>query len=241
MTFSLGLATFLTPKTQPNRAKTSFYEAKPCILQCFCVFLHDFRVFEAPGGPRAAPGAPQGVPEALRTPLGGPNGASAGPPGVLLERSWCLLKRSRDALDGSWRLLAAPRALPGRFWRSPHALLGFWSPGTSFSSLFLSGKPFSSCVWRHRNQNRNRLLVFSFGSFRSRVLGFSSGVLGFSSGVFGFSSGVVGFSSGVLACDSGVLGCIFSSGASALRSWALARGSWALALGPSPVFLALGL
>ena len=137
MTFSLGLATFLTPKTQPNRAKTSLYKAKPCILQCFCVFLHDFRVFEGPGGPRAAPGAPQEVPEALRTLLGGPNGASAGPPGVLLERSWCLLKRSRDALDGSWRLLAAPRALPGRFWRSPDALLGpFGAPGPHSRAFF---------------------------------------------------------------------------------------------------------
>ena len=102
-----------------------------------CVFLPDFRVFEAPGGPRAAPGAPQGVPEALRTLLGGPNGASAGPPGVLLERSWCLLKRSRDALDGSWRLLAAPRALPGRFWRSPDALLGpFGAPGPHSRAFF---------------------------------------------------------------------------------------------------------
>ena len=146
MTFSLGLATFLTPKTQPNRAKTSFYEVKPCILQCFCVFLHDFRVFGAPGEPRAAPGAPQGVPEALQTLLGGPNGASREPPGVLLERSWRLLRRSRGALDGSWRLLAAPRALPGRFWRSPGALLGpFGALGPhsraffSFRKLFVLG------------------------------------------------------------------------------------------------------
>ena len=146
MTFSLGLATFLTLKTQPNRAKTSFYEVKPCILQCFCVFLHDFRVFGAPGEPRAAPGAPQGVPEALQTLLGGPNGASREPPGVLLERSWRLLRRSRGALDGSWRLLAAPRALPGRFWRSPGALLGpFGALGPhsraffSFRKLFVLG------------------------------------------------------------------------------------------------------
>ena len=146
MTFSLGLATFLTPKTQPNRAKTWFYEVKPCILQCFCVFLHDFRVFGAPGEPRAAPGAPQGVPEALQTLLGGPNGASREPPGVLLERSWRLLRRSRGALD-AWRLLAAPRALPGALlavsWRSLEA---FWSPGTSFSSLFSLRKGF--LFWR---------------------------------------------------------------------------------------------
>ena len=135
MTFSLGLATFLTPKTQPNRAKTLFYEVKPCILQCFCVFLHEFRVFECPGAPRAAPGAPQG-----------PNGASREPPEVLLERSWRLLRRSRGALDGSWRLLAAPRALPGRFWRSPGALLGpFGALGPhsraffSFRKLFVLG------------------------------------------------------------------------------------------------------
>ena len=143
MTFSLGLATFLTPKTQPNRAKTSFYEVKPCILQCFCVFLHDFCVFGAPGAPRAAPRAPQGVPEALQTLLGGPNGASREPPGVLLER---LLRRSRGALD-AWRLLAAPRALPGALlavsWRSLEA---FWSPGTSFSSLFSLRKGF--LFWR---------------------------------------------------------------------------------------------
>ena len=85
-------------------------------------------MFECPGAPRAAPGAPQGVPEALQTLLGGPNGASREPPGVLLERSWRLLRRSRGALDGSWRLLAAPRALPGRFWRSPGALLGPLEP-----------------------------------------------------------------------------------------------------------------
>ena len=137
MTFSLGLATFLTPKTQPNRAKTRFYEVKPCILQCFCVFLRDFRVFGAPGEPRAAPGAPQGVPEGLQTLLEGPNGASREPPGVLLERSWRLLRRSRGALDGSWRLLAAPRALPGRFWRSPGALLGpFGAPGPHSRAFF---------------------------------------------------------------------------------------------------------
>ena len=150
---SLGLATFLTPKTQPNRAKTSFYEAKPYILKCFCVFLHDFRVFEAPGGARAAPREPQGVPGALQTRLRGPNGAfleprwsPAGPPRVLLERSWRLLRRSRGALDGSWRLLAAPRALPGRFWRSPGALLGpFGALGPhsraffSFRKLFVLG------------------------------------------------------------------------------------------------------
>ena len=79
MTFSLGLATFLTPKTQPNRAKTLFYEVKPCILQCFCVFLHDFRVFEASGALRPAPRAPQGVPRGLQTLLGGPIGTSLGP------------------------------------------------------------------------------------------------------------------------------------------------------------------
>ena len=163
MTFSLGLATFLTPKTQPNRAKTSFYEVKPCILQCFCVFLHDFCVFGAPGAPRAAPRAPQGVPEALQTLLGGPNGASREPPGVLLER---LLRRSRGALDGSWRLLAAPRALP-RFWRSPGALGAVWSPGTSFSNLFFFPEALCFRVLRHRSRNRHRLLVFSFGNFRS--------------------------------------------------------------------------
>ena len=134
MTFSLGLATFLTPKTQPNRAKTSFYEVKPCILHCFCLFLHDFRVFGAPGEPRAAPGAPQG-PEALQTLLGGPNGASREPPGVLLERSWRLLRRSRGALD-SWRHRGRSRGASGGL------LALVWSPGTSFSSLFSFRKLF---------------------------------------------------------------------------------------------------
>ena len=143
MTFSLGLATFWTLQTQPNRAKTSFYEVKPCILQCFCVFLHEFRVFGAPGEPRAAPGAPQGVPEALQPLLGGPNEASRESPGVLLERSWRRLRRSRGALDGSWRLLAAPRALSGRFWRSPDALLGpFGAPALHSRAFFFPEKRF---------------------------------------------------------------------------------------------------
>ena len=130
------------PKPQPNRANTSFYEAKPCNLQCFVCFYTIFVFFEGPGGPRAAPGAPQGVPEALRTLQGGPNG----PPGVLLERSWCPMKRSRDALDGSWRLLAAPRALPGRFWRSPGALLGpFGALGLHSRAFFL---PENCLFWR---------------------------------------------------------------------------------------------
>ena len=132
MTFSLGLATFLTPKTQPNRAKTSFYIAKPCILHSFCVFLLDFRVFEGPGGARAALGEPQGVPGALRTLLGDPNGAFLeprwSPARVLLERSWRLLRRSRGAL-----------ALLAVSWRS---LGAFWSPGTSFSNHFFPEKLF---------------------------------------------------------------------------------------------------
>ena len=204
MTFSLGLATFLTPKTQPNRAKTSFYKAKPCILLCFCVFLHDFRVFgapgepgAAPGEPRAAPGTPQGVPEALRTLLGGPNGASAGPPGVLLERSWCLLKRSRDALDGSWRLLAAPRALPGRFWRSPDALLGpFGAPGPHSRAFFFP----------------ESLFLLAFGATATKTA-------------------TASWSLALEALDQGSWALALESWALARGSLALARGSWALALG----------
>ena len=133
------------------------------------MFLYDFRVFGAPGEPRAGPGAPQGVPEALQTILGGQNGASREPPGVLLERSWRLLRRSRGALDGSWRLLAAPRALPGRFWRSPGALLGpFGALGPHSRAFFSFRKLFVLFrVLRHRSRNRHRLLVFSFGNFRS--------------------------------------------------------------------------
>ena len=143
MSFSLGLATFLIPKPQPNRANTYFFEPKPCILQCVCMFFYDVRVFEASGALRAAPRAPQGVP-------GGPPNAPGGPnwdlPGSLLGRSWRLLRRSRGTLD-AWRLLAAPRALPGALlavsWRSLEA---FWSPGTSFSSLFSLRKGF--LFWR---------------------------------------------------------------------------------------------
>ena len=65
-----------------------------------CVFLHVFRVLDAPGEPRAAPGALQGVPEALQTLLGGSNGAS-------LEPCWL----PRGPLGA---LLAPPEALPGR-------------------------------------------------------------------------------------------------------------------------------
>ena len=168
------------------------------------MFLFDSCVFSAPGEPRAAPGAPQGVPEALQTLLGGPNGASREPPGVLLERSWRLLRRSRGALDGSWRLLAAPRALPGRFWRSSGARLEPWD-------LIL--KPFfpeALCFWvlRHRSRNRHRLFNLRFSSgvsglgLRSGVLRFSSRVLGFS---LGFSSGVLGFDSGVSTLGSSTL------------------------------------
>ena len=139
--FSLGLATFLIPKPEPNRANTYFFEPKPCILQCVCVFFYDVRVFEASEALRAAPRAPQGVPRGLQTLLGGPIGISLG----LLGRSWRLLRRSRGALD-AWRLLAAPRALPGALlavsWRSLEA---FWSPGTSFSSLFSLRKSFLFC------------------------------------------------------------------------------------------------
>ena len=118
------------------RGKTVYYSVFVCFYMIF-VFL------APPGEPRAAPGAPQGVPEALQTLLGGPNGASREPPGVLLERSWRLLRRSRGALDGSWRLLAAPRALPGRFWRSPGALLGpFGAPALHSRAFYFPEKRF---------------------------------------------------------------------------------------------------
>ena len=125
------------------------------------------------------PGRPRGSRGASRRSWGaqlGPPWGPAGPPGVLLERSW---RPSRHR--GHSR---------GRFWQSPGALLGlFGAPGPHSRPFFPSGKALCFGVLRHRNRNRNRLLVFSFGSFKSRVLGFSSGVLGFSSGVFGFSSG----------------------------------------------------
>ena len=187
MAFSLGLATFLIPKPQPNRANTYFFEPKPCILQCVCVFFYDVRVFEASGALRAAPRAPQGVPRGLQTLLGGPIGTSLGPCWAPRSPLGALLA-PRGALD-AWRHRGHSR---GRFWQSPGALLGlFGAPGPHSRVFFLSGKAFCFGVLRHRTRSRNRLLVFSFGSFKSRVLGFSSGVLGFSSGVFGFSSGPV--------------------------------------------------
>ena len=192
--------------TKQNRV---FYNVLLC---CYTIFV----CLSPPGALRAAPRGPRGSPRGFRTLLGGPNGASAGPPGVLLERSWCLLKRSRDALDGSWRLLAAPRALPGRFWRSPDALLGpFGAPGPHSRAFF-----FPECFFLLAFGATATKTATTSWSLALEALDQGSGVLGFSSGIFGFSSGVVGFSSGVLACDSGVLGCIFSSGASALRSWA---------------------
>ena len=138
MAFSLGLATFLIPKPQPNRANTYFFEPKPCILQCVCVFFYDVRVFEASEALRAAPRAPQGVPRGLPTLLGGPIGTSLGP-------CWA----PRSPLGALLAPLAARRALPGALLAVP------------------SGKALCFGVLRHRNRNRNRLLVFSFGSFRS--------------------------------------------------------------------------
>ena len=126
MAFSLGLAIFLIPKPQPNRANTYFFEPPPCILHCVCVFFYDVRVFEASEALRAAPRAPQGVPRGLPTLLGGPIGTSLGP-------CWA----PRSPLGALLAPLAAPRALPGALlavsWRS---LGAFWSPGTSFSTLF---------------------------------------------------------------------------------------------------------
>ena len=147
------------------------------------MFFYDVRVFEASGALRAAPRAPQGVPRGLQTLLGGPIGTSLGP--CWAPRS--PLGTALLTLGGSSRHRGHSR---GRFSQSPGALLKlFGAPGPHSRVFFLSGKAFCFGVLRHRNRNRNRLLVFSFGSFKSRVLGFSSGVLGFSSGVFGFSSG----------------------------------------------------
>ena len=130
------------------------------------------------GRPQGAPGGPEEPPNAP----GGPNwdlpGALLGPP------------------ESSWSAPGAPRGTEGTPGGASGSLLalswGFLEPRDLILDPFLpSGKALCFGVLRHRNRNRNRLLVFSFGSFKSRVLGFSSGVLGFSSGVFGFSSGPV--------------------------------------------------
>ena len=49
-TFSLGLATLLTLKTQPNRAKTSFCEREPKHYILHAVFIEFYLNFQAPEG-----------------------------------------------------------------------------------------------------------------------------------------------------------------------------------------------
>ena len=131
------------------------------------MFLHDFRVFEGPGGPRAAD-APGRAKWGLRT---------EGAPGALLAVSW----RSLGAV---------------------------WSPGTSFSSLFSFPEALCFRALRHRSRNRHRLLVFSFGNFRS--------------------TWALALVSRAWACA--VESCALARGSWAL-AWALALGSWALTLG----------
>ena len=180
-----------------------------------------------------------------------------------MERSWRLLRRSRGALDGSWRLLAAPRALPGRFWRSPGARLEPWE---LILEPFFFPEALCFRVLRHRSRNRHRLLVFSFGNFRSTwalalvsrawacaleswalargswalawalALGSWALTLGFRLwGLRLFSSGASALRSWALVSgfSSGAFGCISSS-------WALALGAWALALGSRALSLAQG-
>ena len=115
----------------------------------FTVFVCFYTIFvfsRLPGCPGRPPGRPRGSRRPSRRSWGaqmGPPWSPAGPPRVLLERSWRLLRRSRGALDGSWRLLAAPRALPGRFWRSPDALLGpFGAPGPHSRAFFFPERLF---------------------------------------------------------------------------------------------------
>ena len=99
----------------------------------------------------------------------------------------------------------APGALLAVSWRSLGAV---WSPGTSFSSLFFFPEALCFRVLRHRSRNRHRLLVFSFGNFRSTW---------------------------ALALVSRAWACALESWALARGSWALAwaltLGSWALTLG----------
>ena len=158
-------------------------------------------MFLAPSG---TPGPPQGVPEVLQMLLGVPNGASREPPGVLLERSWRLLRRSRGALD-AWRLLAAPRALPGALlavsWRSLEA---FWSPGTLFSNLFFSPE---------------RLFVLAFCATATETATAS----------WSLALEALNQGSWALALESWALAR--GSLALARDSWALALGSWLVGLG----------
>ena len=140
----------------------------------FTEYLCVFTRFSCFGSPRGGPGGPRSAPEGPRGPPDAPGGpkwslldASGvpkwAPPGVLLD----FLRRSRGALDGSSRLMAAPRALPGRFWRSPGAFLGRFGALGPHSRTFSFRKSVCFGVLRHRNRNRKRLFVFSFGSFRS--------------------------------------------------------------------------
>ena len=128
------------PQTTAKPSEHVLFRAKSRVFySVFVCFSTMFVFLKPPGRSVRPPGRPRGSRGASKRSWGaqlGPPWGPAGPPGVLLERSWRLLRRSRGALD-AWRLLAAPRALPGALlavsWRSLEA---FWSPGTSFSSLF---------------------------------------------------------------------------------------------------------
>ena len=86
ITFSLGLAAFWRQEARPNQDIFKIFGAKPCILQCFLLFLTIFRDLRPPGAarrpqepprrpqepPRSPPGAPQEPP---RSPQEGPGGA----------------------------------------------------------------------------------------------------------------------------------------------------------------------
>ena len=146
----------------------------------------------------------------------------------------------------------APGALLAVSWRSLGAV---WSPGTSFSSLFFFPEALCFRVLRHRSRNRHRLLVFSFGNFRSTwalalvsrawacalescALARGSWALAWALALgswaltLGFRLwGLRLFSSGASALRSWALVSGFSSGVLACRSWALAVRSWPLGLG----------
>ena len=131
-------------------------------------------------------------------------------------------------------------------WRSLGAV---WSPGTSFSSLFFFPEALCFRVLRHRSRNRHRLLVFSFGNFRSTwalalvsrawACALESCALARGSWALAWA---LALGSWALTLGFRLWGLrLFSSGASALRSWALVSGfssgafgcifsSWALAL-----------
>ena len=116
----------------------------------FVCFYTIFVCLSVPGRPGRPPGRPRGSRRPSRRSWGAQMGPPGSAPGALLT-----------ALGGSWRHRGRSRGASGGL------LALVWSPGTSSSSLFFFPEALCFRVLCHRSRNRHRLLVFSFGNFRS--------------------------------------------------------------------------